>query len=330
MTSSRLLELIEGSTVVVFGGSGFIGTHLLERLSGVENCRLISVDIRKPDRTVPGVEYLSGDVRDLSDLRIEGQVPVIFNLAAVHTTPGHEPWEYYDANVHGAIATTGFARRHGTELIVFTSSISVYGPGEDLKDESSPPSPVSDYGRSKRMAEQIFGAWLDEASGRRLVITRPAVVFGPGEGGNFTRLARLLARGGFVYPGRRDTIKSCIYVGDLVDWMLHAADSTDRFVLFNGAFSDRYTIEDIVETFRQIAFPNARTVTVPAAVLNLLAALMRPFSAGGLGVHPDRIKKLMVSTNVKSVWAEAQQLPTRDRLRPALEAWREAGHGEFV
>ncbi len=84
------------------------------------------------------------------------------------------------------------------------------------------PEPVSDYGRSKLLAEGIHRQWLAGEAARRLVIARPAVIFGQGEGGNFTRLAKALRKGTFVYPGRKDTIKCCGYVGEIVRSMDHA------------------------------------------------------------------------------------------------------------
>lgn len=325
-----LKDLSVDAPIIVFGGAGFIGTHLLQTLKDLGMTRLVSLDLREPRRPVDGVDYRIGDVRDLSGFDLGMPVALIFNLAAVHTTPGHEPWEYYGTNVSGATEITRFARRHGTRRVVFTSSISIYGPDEVTKDEQTPPAPTSDYGRSKRMAEEIHMDWLKQSPENRLVIVRPAVVFGHGEGGNFTRLANMLEKGFFVYPGRRDTIKSCIYVGDLVAWMLEAAGRGDRFILFNGAFTNRYTIEEIVETFRAIAYPKARTFMVPAVVLKFAAALLRPVSVTGLGIHPDRIEKLMVSTNILPSWAESAGLSTRDRLEPALREWMTQGAGKFL
>lgn len=315
--------------VVVFGGSGFVGTHLMERLRAEGTEKIISVDRRKPAMPVDGITYVAGDIRDLSALSLGVTAPVIFNLAAVHTTPGHEPWEYYDANVRGAIEVTRFARRCGCQHIAFTSSISVYGASEELKDESSTPDPQSDYGRSKLMAEQIHLDWLASHSEHHLVIARPAVVFGRGEGGNFTRLAKMLRKGVFIYPGRTDTIKSCIYVCDLVDWMLHAVETRDRAVLLNGAYSERITISEIVDTFKTVAFPKAKTFTIPPQALFAVARTMAPLSAAGLGVHPDRIRKLMISTNVYPKWAESQALATRGRLEPALLRWKLETAGEY-
>jgi GlcNAc-P-P-Und epimerase len=315
--------------IVVFGGAGFIGRHLLKRLTTTQKQQVISVDSFVPEIKIDGVEYVTHDVRDLSDLKFDFDVPLIFNLAAVHTTPGHASWEYFDTNVNGAIQICRFARSHHTKQICFTSSISVYGPSDLPKDENSPPEPNSDYGRSKLIAEHIFSDWVHEVSERQLVIARPAVVFGAGEGGNFTRLARMLKRGIFIYAGRRDTIKSCIYVEDLIDWMLFAIDHSEKTTLFNAAFHERYTIEMIVNAFRATAFPSVVTLTLPAQVLRVIAKIFRPVSRSGLGLHPERIDKLMRSTNVIPGWANAHSLPTKERLRPALEQWRSESKGTF-
>ena len=61
---------------------------------------------------------------------------------------------------------------------------------------SSPLHPTSPDGRPKRMAE-VLHKWRERGTERRLVIVRPGVVFGPGERGNFTYLARALSRGAF-------------------------------------------------------------------------------------------------------------------------------------
>lgn len=226
---------------------------------------------------------------------------------------------------------TKLAQRYGVKTIVFTSSISVYGPDEIAKDESTPPTPNSDYGHSKLISEQIHKNWCDQNTSNRLIIVRPAVVFGLNEGGNFTRLAKMLKKGLILYPGRRDTIKSCIYVKDLIDWIIRALSTEEKLVTFNGSYTNRYTTEEIVETFRKVGFPKARSFTVPASALRSLATILRPVSAAsGLGIHPDRITKLMISTNILPTWAEQQGFNTRDRLEDALRDWLEDGNGEFL
>ena len=212
---------------------------------------------------------------------------------------------------------------------MFTSSISVYGASEEAKTETTFPTPETPYGRSKWLAEGIHRAWFEEAGDRRLVICRPAVIFGKAEGGNFTRLAKLLRSGLFVYPGRKDTIKACFYVEDLVDALQFALASSGRYVLFNGSYPDRYTIEEIVKAFKRQHFTDAREVVVPQWAIMILASALRPFSAMKLGIHPERVLKLVRSTDVIPEWLNSQGQAPSDMLEHALSRWNADSNGRF-
>ena len=315
--------------IIVFGGSGFIGTHLIRRLAAAGNA-VVSVDIKDPRERLPGVEYLKADVRSLSGLPITGPVERIYNFAAVHTTPGHPTHEYYETNTLGALEVTRFAEAHDVKEIIFTSSISVYGPSEEMKTEQTPPRPESSYGYSKLISERIHEAWLDRAPGRRLVVVRPAVVFGAGEGGNFTRLAKLLKSGFFIYPGRKDTIKACIYVEDLIDAIEFARSKALRHVLFNGAYPQRYTLEQIVSSLIQRHFPKARTVMLPKVAVLGVAKLLGLLDIFRIGIHPDRVMKLVRSTDVYPGWLTSNGMDYPNALEKAIDRWAEESKGRFT
>ena len=317
-------------TVIVFGGSGFIATHFIRRLRLSERCPIISADILPPREQVEGVEYRTLDVRDLTNFQPPYGTKRIYNFAAIHRTPGHPDWEYYETNVGGAVEITQLAARHDIPEIIFTSSISVYGPGEDTKIETTPLAPESAYGRSKLLAESIHKAWLQGDPSRRLVIVRPAVVFGSGEGGNFTRMAALLRKGFFVFPGREDTIKACIYVEDLADAIEFARTQASPFVLFNGCYPQRYTVKQIVNIFRESYFPRAYTFKVPLRLVLLAAGALRVADAFKLGIHPERVLKLVHSTDVFPAWLNDHGMQYPDALKTALRRWDAASHGRFA
>lgn len=315
--------------IVVFGGSGFIGTHCIRRLAKIADIEVTSVDLLPPRERVDGVTYRIGDVRDLSLVNVDGPIECIYNFAAVHRTPGHPTHAYYETNIAGAIEVTKFAEHNNCRQIVFTSSISVYGPGEKTKDETTELTPNSAYGYSKMLAERVHYAWLQRSASRRLTVVRPAVVFGAGERGNFTRMARLLKKGIFIYPGRTDTIKACIYVEDLLDAIKYAQSLSDPYILFNGSYPERYTISQIVDEFKEMYFPKVRTFRIPLWIVLLGAKVLQFLDIFHIGIHPDRVYKLVRSTDVVPGWLTRHGITPQAPLRGALAKWYGETNGKF-
>jgi nucleoside-diphosphate-sugar epimerase len=217
------------------------------------------------------------------------------------------------------------------KTVVFTSSISVYGPCEETVSEESPLSPVSAYGRSKRLAELIHNRWVRQDGGRRLVTVRPGVVFGPGERGNYTHLAKALRRGYFFYPGRKDTIKSGGYVDELLDAIEFALGRSEPEILFNFAYPTFSTTQDIVRTFAQVTGRRADPPTLPLAPMLAAASLFEFASAIGLKtpIHRARIMKLVQSTKVVPGWLRAHGYGFATDLGVALRRWSQETGGRF-
>jgi nucleoside-diphosphate-sugar epimerase len=313
---------------IVFGGAGFIGSHLLAKLArDGRHDELFSIDVAQPRFVVPGVSYKTHDLSTPIDPAICSSGPAeIFNLAAVHTTPGHEDWEYYWANVLGASHVCRFASQIGATDIVFTSSISVYGPSEAPKDEDSPLEPNSAYGRSKFLAESVHGVWQAEQPGRRLTVVRPAVIYGQYERGNFTRLARLLNKGRFIYPGRTDAIKSCGYVQDLVASMLFMREHNTGTVAYNFCHPERYDTEQICATFCRVKDYRRPRLVAPIWLMMFAAMGFEVLSALGYKttVNRARVAKLFNSTNIVPKRLQASGFKYSYDLEAALRDWNRA------
>jgi GlcNAc-P-P-Und epimerase len=313
--------------VIVFGGAGFIGTHLLSRLAAAgSQAELYCLDIAEPQSPVAGVRYVPCDVRHPVPPDICGGGPAeIFNLAAVHTTPGHEDWEYFWTNVSGAVNVCNFASGVGATRITFTSSISVYGPSEDAKDEECELHPESAYGRSKYLAESVHRIWQAERSDQRAVtIVRPAVIYGVGEHGNFTRLARLMQRGLFVYPGRTDTVKACGYVEDLVSSMLFMQSRNIGLNVYNFCYPQPYTTEQICASFCEVAHFKKPSIVIPTFAIMAAAVAFEALGAVGLrtSINRARVRKLQYSTHIVPRRLVQSGFQYAFDLRSSLAHWK--------
>lgn len=301
----------------IIGGTGFIGTHLTNLLNETyPECSVYNLDIVKPGTPLPmvkdykpalkegqnlGSRFVSCDVRQQIELPTSVQPTsedVIFNFAAVHRTPGHLDNDYFETNIRGAEHVCLFAERYGIKKIVFTSSIAPYGAAEDEKFETTLPTPNTAYGISKLVAEKIHMMWQAGDKGRQLTIVRPGVVFGRGENGNFTRLYWGIRLGKFAYPGRKDTIKACIYVKELVRFMLYCVEHHEHGAeLYNCCYEPAYTIEHIVEAMKKVTGMKRFILMIPNVIIMPVAAVFGVLGAP-MGICPARVRKLQISTNI--------------------------------
>ncbi|MEQ8511172.1 MAG: NAD-dependent epimerase/dehydratase family protein [Algiphilus sp.] len=322
----------EKTCAVVFGGAGFVGTHLLRNLVERKLRHIVSFDIAEPAEPVSGVEYVYGDVRDSIPVEMVSSVPEIYDVAAVHRTPGHPDHEYYETNVLGALNVREFASRVGANEIVFTSSIAVYGPGEDLKSEQSETNPVSAYGWSKLLAESSYRQWVRSVEDRKLIIVRPAVIFGEGEKGNFTRLAAALRRRMFFYPGRDDTIKACGYVEELICAIDFVRSLERKYTVFNFCFPECNSIASICHTFKTVAGLPRPLGKVPLSLLKVVAFMFEALNEIGIrnSISRARIEKLTRSTNVQPATLIELGYEFETDLASGLRRWAQVSEGRFV
>lgn len=309
-------------TAVVFGGAGFIGSHLVPALEG-RGAAVTVADIREPAFRAP---HAYVDVRHPIDLELDRAPDLVVNLAAVHRSPGHQSHEYYETNVRGAIEVTEWSRRAGAPTIVFTSSIAVYGPGENARTEASPCAPDTPYGHAKLLAERVHTAWAGSTGGRAVVV-RPASIFGRGSTGNFARLAAALRSGRFVYPGRTDTVKSCGYVRDLVDAVCFLLDRDELGTgAWNFGYPDAYTVQDVCEALCAIGgFARPRRVPERALAPIVLAARK--------GWGPElvqQVHKARTSTNVAPAALRGLGYRWPTDLVGGLDAWAKESDGAFT
>ena len=206
--------------ILVTGGTGFVGSHLLDAFAASrEPVRALVRPSRVPRHLPPGVQSCPGDLTTGQGLEdaLSG-VDTVIHLAGVITAL--RPAGYFAGNAAATETLTRVLRGRPVRL-VHVSSLAAIGPSLEGAPvgEDSPPHPVSTYGRSKLEGERIARAMIPEA-----VIIRPPVVYGPRDKGVF-QILKSIARGFQVEIAGGERRFSAIYVQDLVDGLIAAAHS---------------------------------------------------------------------------------------------------------
>lgn len=216
--------------VLVTGASGFIGSHLVERLleGGAKVRALVRYNSRREIGHLkgldsPNLEIMLGDVRDpgSADRAAQG-CSAVYHLAALIAIPYsyHAPHSFIDTNVKGTLHLLEAARRHKVGRFVHTSTSEVYGTAQYAPmDEAHPLQPQSPYAASKVGADMLALSF-HRSFGLPVVVLRPFNTFGPRQSLRAvipTVLAQAAFGSGRPALGRLDPVRDFNYVADTVE-----------------------------------------------------------------------------------------------------------------
>jgi nucleoside-diphosphate-sugar epimerase len=265
--------------VLVTGGTGFIGSHLVERLVQeghqvrcVAKDRLHSVYLESL-----GIELMLGDLNNGMDLEaILDGVECIYHLAGV--TRARLNKDYYEGNY---LTTKNFinicARSSNKfERFVYVSSQAAVGPALDGRPvtEEDPYQPVSHYGKSKMLAEKEVLRYRDKMP---ITIVRPSAVYGPRDR-EMLQYFLLIKKHLQLLIGFRKKWLNFVYIDDLVDGLLlageHPRAEGESFFIGSEASC---TTEDIGNTVASILNRRPICFHVPHLVVFSVAAIAEGF-----------------------------------------------------
>lgn len=280
--------------VLVTGGTGFTGSHLVRRLLGAGH-EVLVVDNQKglfyDDLRDRGARIVVGSITEkaLAENLVSG-CELVYHIAAAFRQLNVPDRHYWEVNVEGTRHLVDAAYRAKVRRFVYCSTQGVHGhiktpPG----CEKSPIVPEDYYQFTKYEGEKVVQEYVGK--GLDAVTLRPTAIYGPGDPERFLFLFRLAKRGSFLMFGNGGTYYHPVYIDNLVD-AFELAGSKDGIAGETYIIADEryYTIYDLVREVGKALGVDVRIRHLPFWPL-WSAALLCEFVCKPLRVSPPLFRR---------------------------------------
>ena len=249
----------KGKRVLVTGGGGFIGSHLVERLVALGAETRVLVHYRSDgswgwldgSSARDSIEVIAGDIRDRDSVNTAMRDrQIVFHLAALIGIPYsyHAPMSYVHTNIEGATNVLLAARDAPVEMVVHTSTSEVYGSARYVPmDEDHPLQGQSPYSASKIGADKMAEAFHN-SFGVPVATARPFNTYGPRQSARAvipTIIVQALTEPQLTL-GNLDPVRDFSYVLDTVDGFIRIAEQPNvAGQVFNLGAEQPISIKDL-------------------------------------------------------------------------------------
>ena len=298
---------------LVTGANGFIGSHLVEGLLS-KNYKVRCLVRKTSDlRWLEGldVQIVRGDYQDANSLAAAVQdCDYIYHIAGA--VKAIKPADFYRANTEATVslAQSAIKVNPGLKRFLFSSSQAAIGPSPCLdkpKCELDECQPVSDYGRSKLLAERELLRLSDRLP---LTIIRPPSVYGPRDTEIFMYF-QWISRGLALLPGVRKRYAHLIYVKDLVRGMVQAAESEETIGKTYFLSEDKaYSWQEISDLIAASLGKRPLRLPVPLTFARFSAILSE--AGATLSRKPTLFTRQKVSEMSKRYWTVSSESARND------------------
>jgi UDP-glucuronate 4-epimerase len=256
--------------ILVTGGAGFIGSHLIESLLGAGRWRVTTIDdfndFYPPEikrRNVAAhlsnenFNLIHGDIRDFAAMErafVEGRFDVVVHLAArAGVRPSlSEPLLYAETNINGTLNLLELSRKYGVGKFVFGSSSSVYGENEKVPFAEGDPifKPISPYAATKAAGELLCHTY-SHLYALPIVCLRFFTVYGARQRPDLAihKFAKLISEGEPIQVfGDGSTRRDYTYIDDIIQGVRAAIDYDQSvYEIFNLGESETTELSRLIE-----------------------------------------------------------------------------------
>ena len=251
--------------VLVTGGAGFIGSHIVDKLIA-EDCRTVIIDNLSTgslENVNQQAQFVKMDIRsaEVYDFCLKEKFDYIIHLAAQTMVPQSIKNPGFDCNVNvaGTVNLLEAARKTGVKRFIAASSAAVYGDVPVLPiEEDSIPRPASFYGLSKLTMEKYM-AMYNNIYGLEYVVLRYANVYGErqgdfGEGGVISIFTGKIAAGQKISIfGDGSQTRDFVYVGDVANANFQALTTEKVNAVYNISTQTEVSVETLVEILSKVS-----------------------------------------------------------------------------
>ena len=252
--------------ILVTGGAGFIGSHLMRKLQnvGYEAVALDNLSTGLRENLLPDMKLVVMDTHDkaVEDLFQKEHFDAVVHLAAQTLVSDSmiDPENDMYQNVAGTVRILECCRKYGVKRVIFSSSAAIYGDVDEKAlpiSETLPQTPLSFYGLTKKTAEKYLELY-HLAYGLDYVVLRFANVYGErqgdgGEGGVISIFTKRLAQGkGITIFGDGKQTRDFVYAGDIADGIITALTTDAKNTAYNLSTTEETSLNELVQILSRI------------------------------------------------------------------------------
>lgn len=308
--------------ILITGGSGFIGTHLVTSLSK-EN-KIINIDIKKPKIREHTQFWVSVDICDkeaLKDVFLQFHPEIVIHLAARTDLKGNTVKDY-PANTIGVRNLLEVIQKTDTvRQVIFTSSMYVCYPGYNPKNDNDY-APHTAYGESKVITEKLI---KEHNPNYTWSIIRPTSIWGPYFGEPYDKFFHIVLSHAYFHLGEKACKKTYGYVGNAIYQINSILHAEKEFIDKKTFYIGDYEPYDITEWANEIAaHEHIRIPTIPFFLFRIAAAFGDFLKLIGITFPMTSFRLKNMTTN------NIQDLTQIRKLAPNLPFSREKGNEETI